>query len=116
MPSPLVISSVHELIAYRDRIREESGFSLHEIAVSDQEEWLLDKDVLRHRTGGFFNVCGYKSDDTNEEHMVLFQPQGAFNGLIFSRHNDEIFVLIHARIEPGNTDICQYGPTILPVC
>lgn len=44
--------------------------------------------------------------------MKLYQPQGAMTGLIICRQDDQTYVLLQARIEPGNIGICQFGPTV----
>ena len=43
---------------------------------------------------------------------MLYQPQSALTGLAITNHEGEPYVLVQARIEPGNTGIGQYGPTI----
>ena len=42
----------------------------------------------------------------------MYQPQSALTGLAFYQDNKDIYVLLQARVEPGNTGIAQYGPTI----
>ena len=85
-------------------------FNISEIAFKEQEEWTLNDHSLSHRTGGFFHVLG--GVYSKKENLYLHQPQGAFNGLLVCKKENQIWILLHARVEPGNTGIVQYGPTM----
>lgn len=91
---------------------DESGFSLRQIALSAQSGWTSDGGYLAHRTHGFFYVAGLRHAQTGQEQLVLYQPQSAITGLAFCRAHGTVYTLLQARIEPGNTGIGQYGPTI----
>lgn len=108
----LIAESFVELQQFLATTIEQSNFKLSQINISDQQEWYLQDGALSHHSGGFFHVTGLKSQSSNEEHLVLFQPQNALTGLALCRRNKSIYVLLQARIEPGNTGIGQYGPTI----
>jgi oxidase EvaA len=104
-------NSLEALRSFRDKVLQNSDFSIQKIDFKDQSDWYLKDGVVKHKSGGFFEICGFVSD-LGQEHLVLHQPQGAFNGLILYRQGDQVYVMVQARVEPGNTDICQYGPTI----
>lgn len=103
--------SLEEVLNYQQEVLGIADFKIEEIAFSEQEEWLVDEGRIRHKSGGFFEICGHEAAD-GQQNLVLHQPQGAFNGLLICRNDDTIYVLIQARIEPGNTHVCQYGPTV----
>lgn len=44
--------------------------------------------------------------------VFLYQPQSAFNGLLTSILDNELHLLLQARVEPGSIGVTQYGPTI----
>lgn len=67
---------------------------------------------MSHQSGGFFHVTGLRNKDSSEEHLILYQPQSALTGLLVAIHGGEIYVMLQARVEPGNSNIGQYGPTI----
>lgn len=104
--------TLSEMQSFLRRTIEESSFSLTRIALSDQSSWVTDHGYLAHRTHGFFYVAGLQRAHSDEEHLILYQPQSAITGLLFCRHAGTIYTLLQARIEPGNTGIGQYGPTI----
>lgn len=107
-----IAESIQELDSFLEETKFQSQFSLRGITINDQEEWCIKNGILRHQSGGFFQVCGSRDLLTHEEHLVLYQPQGAFNGLLIHKNVETIYVLIQARVEPGNSNICQFGPTI----
>jgi oxidase EvaA len=107
-----VAESILELKEFLRSTIELSKFELSVIKLSDQSEWQLKDGALSHVTGGFFHVNGLKNTETEEENLVFFQPQSALTGLALCRRNGTVYVLLQARVEPGNTGIGQYGPTI----
>src|SRR5690606_2457060 len=68
--------------------------------------------ALSHSSKGFVHVCGLQHQETKEQKLVLFQPQSALTGLAIHRKENKVYILLQARIEPGNTNVGQYGPTI----
>ena len=89
-----------------------SKFKISKIKLSDQDEWCIANGVLSHTSGGFFHIVGLKNCKTKEEKLVLYQPQGAYNGLALCKKDKVVFLLLQARIEPGNSTIGLFGPTI----
>lgn len=100
-----------ELDEFLEKVVGRSIIEIKEIEFTDQSDWNLIDGALSHRTGGFFDIIGLE-DSTGREHLMLYQPQSALTGLAICRDGDEVYILLQARIEPGNTGIGQYGPTI----
>jgi oxidase EvaA len=107
-----VARTAEDLETYVDYVRTKSRFQMESIDLSLQDDWVVRDDCLSHRTGGFFSLCGYRDVDKDFESLVLFQPQGAFNGMAIAIRNGKIHLLLQARVEPGNSDLVQYGPTV----
>lgn len=107
-----IAKSLSELIIFLDEIVKKSEFKLKKIKFSDQSQWSFSDGILSHFSKGFFQVTGVKNKITSKEHLVLFQPQSALTGLAIHKGDQQIFVLLQARVEPGNTNVGQYGPTI----
>lgn len=114
MNSSVKISkSVEGLRAFIQKIKEYSEYQIQEVKLASQDSWGILDGVLSHKSKGFFQVVGLeKEDDLQIQHLILYQPQSALTGLIFHQLENEIFILLQARVEPGNTGIIQYGPTI----
>lgn len=104
--------TTEEFVDFLRKTMERSKFEISEVPISSQEEWVTHNDVLGHRSGGYFSVTGCRNEVTGQENLILHQPQRAFNGLAIHRSQGRVYVLLHARIEPGNIGVCQYGPTI----
>lgn len=107
-----IARSLPELQNFLTATIEQSNFQLSETKISAQNQWQVQNGVLSHKSGGFFHVSGLKNKETEEENLVLFQPQSALTGLALCRCDETVYILLQARIEPGNTGIGQYGPTI----
>ncbi|MDN3205572.1 NDP-hexose 2,3-dehydratase family protein [Algoriphagus sediminis] len=102
-----------ELIQFINETKTKSNYELKEIALSEQEQWSILQGVLSHKSRGFFQVMGLKNRiNPSDEKLMLYQPQSALTGLIFFKSGDEIYTLLQARVEPGNSGIIQLGPTI----
>lgn len=107
-----VAQSTNDLENFAESIKEYSKFEMQPIEISAQQQWLVKDDCLSHKSGGFFSLCGYHDDDQDFEALVLFQPQGAFNGMAIYCEGKKIYLLLQARVEPGNSRLVQYGPTV----
>ena len=113
MKSSLEIArSALELKSFLQTTIDQADFKLSPIKLSQQQEWTLTHGVLGHRSGGFFYITGLVDNISEKEQLVLYQPQGAFNGLVVCKQEKDVYVLLQARVEPGNSGIGQYGPTI----
>ena len=107
-----IAHSASDLKSFLQATIERSNFKLSQTKLSQQQEWNLIHGVLGHKTGGFFYITGLVDNISGEEQLILYQPQGAFNGLVVCKQEQDVYILLQARVEPGNSGIGQYGPTI----
>ncbi|MCE2821493.1 MAG: NDP-hexose 2,3-dehydratase family protein [Saprospiraceae bacterium] len=101
-----------QALEFLNRITRLSKTEIVRIPMEEQRDWQIRDGVLSHRTNGFFSVAGLTNSQTGEERLMLLQPQSAITGILFCRKNSKIYVLLQARVEPGNVGVGQYGPTI----
>jgi oxidase EvaA len=102
-----------ELKNYLENVCLESKYNLKSIELSDQDSWQIRDGVLSHQSKGFFYVTGVQNKlENSEQFLMLYQPQSALTGLILCKRDNDIYVLLQARVEPGNTGVTQFGPTI----
>ena len=94
------------------KIVDSSDFSLKKIKLSEQNQWSLANGSLAHKSNGFFGIVGVKNRYSHKEHLALYQPQSGITGLILHKDGKKVYVLLQGKIEPGNSNIGQYGPTI----
>lgn len=110
--SKRIVNSVEQLEEFLVQVIGGSKFSLKETSFKAQNEWGVKGGVLSHKSGGFFHVTGLTNTVNEDEFLILYQPQSAFNGLLICEDQGDPYVLIQGRIEPGNSNIGQFGPTI----
>jgi len=104
------LQTIEQVRGFLEETIARSGFQLNPVSFASQSDWALQNGVIAHRTRGFFEVIGL--NDQNREYLLLYQPQSAITGLLIHRTREEIYLLLQARIEPGNTGVGQYGPTV----
>ncbi len=108
-----ITQSVEELRNFIQKIKKYSEYHIEEVELTSQDSWGIIDGVLSHKSKGFFQVVGLENeDDPQIQQLILYQPQSALTGLIFHQSENEVYILLQARVEPGNTGIIQYGPTI----
>ncbi len=87
------------------------GFSIRRMQRREAlPHWALTDGALQHKSKGFFSVTGVR--DNHGERLMLYQPQGAINGMLTRRVGGERQFLFQARAEPGNAGEVQFGPTL----
>lgn len=107
----MIAQTIHELDAIRNSGRK--NFHVEKVRHNEVPDWKLVNGALQHRSKGFFNVVGVTSGAAhNTERVMLYQPQAAINGLLYTRIEGSTYYLIQARAEPGNVDEVQFGPTL----
>ncbi|MBY5950775.1 NDP-hexose 2,3-dehydratase family protein [Algoriphagus marincola] len=105
--------SKETLLDFLKVTKEKSEFVLKEIEFKSQNQWDFSDGALSHTSKGFFQVIGVENlADRSDQKLMLYQPQSALTGLIITRQHNELYVLLQARVEPGNTGVIQFGPTI----
>lgn len=107
-----IAGSAEALRSYLQETIDRSEFRLQKVKLADQNEWSIKDGALSHFSNGFFHVAGVRNRRSNEEHLVLYQPQSALTGLILCKHEQEVYLLLQARVEPGLVNVGQYGPSI----
>lgn len=102
--------SLSELTRYLGETIEGARFQRSRVTFDGQDEWAIRDGVLSHRSNSFFHVVGYQNG--GREHLLLYQPQNALNGIALHRDGRQTCLLLQARVEPGNTGIGNFGPTV----
>lgn len=89
------------------------GFALEKVPLSACKAWRFVDGAIKHDSGGYFSVVAVGFDeDAGFPQAFLYQPQSALNGLAVTTLNGEPHFLIQARVEPGNYQVAQFGPTV----
>ncbi len=107
----MIANSLADLEAVRDVSRQ--NFHVEKVERASVADWGLSDGALQHSSKGFFSAVGVRSrDDAPADRVLLYQPQAAITGLLYSFHRGRQYFLIQARAEPGCVDEVQFGPTI----
>jgi len=107
-----IAANLADLKRQLTEVLHSANFEIERIGFDQQTDWIIQNGTMSHRSGGYFHVIGVQNEQTKEEHIFFFQPQSAITGILLHVENGIIYVLVQARIEPGNTGIIQLGPTI----
>lgn len=104
---PLKIS-FDEIDGFKNQYREHCSI---EKPVHPDENWILDAGRLRHRELEFFEIAVIRNEFGCRQ-LMLWQREPALVGLLCTTIDDEIYVLVSARCEPGLHNTCQLTSTI----
>jgi oxidase EvaA len=111
---PPVSAAIPEWIA---RHATASGLSVRAIRFEQCEHWSFDDGVLRHRSGRFFSVIGYRCL-SGPPHLqglqlpMIDQPEVGILGFLVRRGAPGWEWLLQAKTEPGNVGGTQVGPSV----
>ncbi|MEM6971270.1 MAG: NDP-hexose 2,3-dehydratase family protein [Pseudomonadota bacterium] len=91
------------------------NFSVEAISAEEAApHWEVIDGALVHASRGFFSATGVRNRATDDERLMLFQPQGAVSGVLSAAptaHRPRCFV-VQSRPEPGNVGETQMGCSI----
>jgi len=110
--SALIARTIHDLDSIRGACRK--NFHVEKIRYDEAPDWGYIDGALQHRSKGFFSIVGatFEAAEKTHHRLMLYQPQAAITGLLYTVMEGEAFFLIQARAEPGCVDEVQFGPTI----
>lgn len=98
--------------AWQKSIIQDAKFKVMPINLEQSKEWEQKNGVIEHKSGRFFRIVGIQGKVNKK---VITQPlieQWEVGTLGFLIHkNADVQILVQAKIEPGNVDVCQLAPT-----
>lgn len=109
--------STDEVEGWLKQRNQEIEVEVRHIPFASMENWVLDRDTLKHSSGKFFSIDGIKVK-TNWgivnawEQPIINQPEIGYLGIITKEINGILFFLLQAKIEPGNINHVQLSPTL----
>lgn len=91
--------------------------SINKDKLSDSEKWFYDEKSgrIRNHNNSFFQICGLRHESDGEpviEQPVLIQDEIGYLGILCKEFNGVLYLLMQAKIEPGNVNKIQISPTI----
>jgi dTDP-4-dehydro-6-deoxy-alpha-D-glucopyranose 2,3-dehydratase len=102
-----------------DARRSAHHFRIEEIPFQKLESWSFESSTgnLRHASGKFFSIEGIWVE-TNAGPLrqwsqpIINQPEIGILGILAKKFNGVLHFLMQAKMEPGNIDFVQLGPTV----
>jgi len=94
-------------------------FSVQKIHLEQMEKWQFDdaKSRLFHESGRFFSIEGIHvktnfGKTTEWEQPIIFQSEIGILGIITKVFDGTRYLLMQAKMEPGNINTLQLSPTV----
>lgn len=101
--------TIDELLEWINRENQNTFVDIRKIAAADCTGWIFDENIHRP-DNAFFSVKAIRNG--NYEQPVLIQDEIGFLGIIAKWIGSELYLLMQAKIEPGNINCVQISPTI----
>ena len=80
-------------------------------------EWLSEGGIIKHSSGRFFSIVGYRvvgkqAHLSSLEQPMIDQPEIGILGFLVKESNNGWHWLLQAKAEPGNVNSVQAAPTV----
>ena len=89
------------------------------ISFAELKKWYFDSGKnIRHESGKFFSIEGIKVKVMNDKGIkewnqpIINQPEVGILGIICQNRYGILYLLLQAKIEPGNVNKIQISPTV----
>ncbi|MBA4373280.1 MAG: hypothetical protein C0402_10535 [Thermodesulfovibrio sp.] len=112
------LHSIKELIQWLDDERANNHIFAKREGLNTLEEWKRNEDgFFSHRQNKFFRIIGVKTTSPAREVNSWSQPildnEGTgIIGLLIKRVEGRLYFLMQAKVDAGNRNIVQVGPTV----
>jgi len=108
-----------QLYAWIDGIRERSDVVLERKPVTQLRGWHVDETTgeIFHESGEFFRIIGVEIKNAEREvsgwdQPFVHQKEMGVLGIVRTTFDGVDHYLLHAKAEPGNTQLFQISPTL----
>jgi len=108
--------------AFRDwfaRKKKENHFSVEHIPFVSLQQWYFENETqnLKHASGRFFTIEGIRVETNfgmihTWEQPIINQPEIGILGIITKKFDGIPYLLMQAKMEPGNVNLLQLSPTV----
>ncbi|MGB5980574.1 MAG: NDP-hexose 2,3-dehydratase family protein [Nonlabens sp.] len=94
---------------YRQQIKHE----IERIPFSEMKEWKFQEGNIQRDDKSFFSIKAATSDHIEmADTVIVHQPEIGILGFILCIQENELYILLHAKSEPGNINLTQIGPSV----
>jgi dTDP-4-dehydro-6-deoxy-alpha-D-glucopyranose 2,3-dehydratase len=99
--------------------QQSADYKVVRIPLGDIEQWDFapGSGDLRHRSGKFFSIAGLHCSPASNpaaawEQPIIVQPEIGILGIITREFQGTRYLLMQAKMEPGNVNLVQLSPTL----
>jgi len=113
-----IAGSIAETVQWLDDQKACNHLLVKRCPLAGLKEWSMDRDgSFSHEEGRFFRVIGIEVESNKREvstwsQPILDNPGSGIIGLLTRVHKGVRYILVQAKVEPGNRGIVQIGPTV----
>lgn len=105
------------ILRWRDDRARDGACTCEPIGFSESTEWALKDGALVHRTGRFFSVVGVRTASSVAAldgfcQPFILQTEIGILGFLIQHREGVPYVLVQAKVEPGNIGSAQLAPTV----
>ncbi|MFD9612797.1 NDP-hexose 2,3-dehydratase family protein [Streptomyces sp. NPDC059083] len=116
-PAAGSLHPMEEILGWITDRRTGGDLTVRRIPLDALTGWTRDKHRIRHDDGAFFDVIGVRVEAGGREvrqwDQPMIEPVGrGVIAFLVRRIDGVLHVLVHARVEPGFTDVVELGPTV----
>lgn len=114
---PAGLHSTTDILSWVTGIRSEREVLTDLVPLSQVPQWSRSADRISHDTGRFFSIMAVDVRSTGREVAHWTQPLLAPHGqgvvaFLLADFDKVPHVLVHARADPGYTDVVELAPTV----
>lgn len=92
---------------------QNAKFKVIPISIKQSLQWRFKNGAIVHESGRFFKVIGASAVINNKvvTQPLIEQREVGTLGFLVYQDKDHTRILVQAKVEPGNVDVCQLAPT-----
>jgi dTDP-4-dehydro-6-deoxy-alpha-D-glucopyranose 2,3-dehydratase len=111
------VNNIHKLLSFISNLKSINEQTVNRIALSEIRDWKITDDKIFRDDNKHFQIIGLNIEILNREVTAWEQPileptQKGLCGLICKDLNGVLHFLIQAKLECGNYDLIEFGPTV----
>lgn len=111
-----VLNSTEDLLKWIEEKNRNVKVNINKIPYNYDGNWHYDREEkgIVNSNKSFFRIVGLKSTSPScvVEQPIYIQPEIGFLGIIAKKIDGVLYLLMQAKIEPGNINKIQISPTI----
>ncbi|MDA9773311.1 NDP-hexose 2,3-dehydratase family protein [Saprospiraceae bacterium] len=111
------VHSFDDILHWFTRLKTFAELSVIRKNINQLDDWVVEKDIIRHKDNKYFSVIGVNVNISNREVVSWDQPlikpsQEGLCAFVIKEINGRFHFLVQAKMECGNFDVLEMAPTV----